>query len=318
MKRLLAGTAVVALCALWTTPILAEDTAQRPSTDVATEVARAQALRKAGNLQEAASSLAQLMLAAPDDARVVGEYGKVMAQEKRADDALAFLKRAVELQSNDWTLYSALGVAYDENNDPKNAALAYQHALALSPGQPSVLNNYGMSRMLAGDYTGAQSMFAQAQASGDPRIMNNAAMLAEIQTSRMPAAKPTPVKPQMTADAAPAKPTPPAPKYVPHTSAPVTATTLADATPTPATHTPAVTHAPAAMQTAATQTQVATGAPRTIVASNGSQVVMQAVPKDPLAGPVKARVIKPHHETTVASNKPAPVAPALRTAADTH
>lgn len=298
MKRLLAGTAVAALCALWTAPILADD-AQRPQTDVSTEVARAQALRKAGNLPEAASALAQLMMAAPDDARVVGEYGKVMAQEKRADDALAFLKRAVELQTNDWTLYSALGVAYDENNDPKNAAMAYQHALALSPGQPSVLNNYGMSRMLAGDYTGAQSMFAQAQASGDPRIMNNAAMLAELQTSRMPAAHTAPPKPQMTAYVAPAKPTAPAPKYVPHAAAPVTANELA-----------------AAPQTAPTQT--ATGAPRTIVASNGSQVVMQAVPKDPLAGPVKSKVVKPRHTTAVASNKAAPVAPALRTAADTH
>jgi Flp pilus assembly protein TadD len=305
MKRLLAGTAVAALCALWTAPILADD--QRPQTDVSTEIARAQALRKAGNLPEAASALAQLMMAAPDDARVVGEYGKVMAQEKRADDALAFLKRAVELQTNDWTLYSALGVAYDENNDPKNAAMAYQHALALSPGQPSVLNNYGMSRMLAGDYTGAQSMFAQAQASGDPRIMNNAAMLAELQTSRMPAVHTAPPKPQMTAYVAPA------PKYVPHAAAPVTANELAAATPSPA---PA-TRAPAAMQTASTQTPAATGAPRAIVASNGSQVVMQAVPKDPLAGPVKPKVIKPHH-TAVASNKPAPVAPALRTAADTH
>lgn len=308
MKRLLAGTAVVALCALWTAPILADD--QRPQTDVSTEVARAQALRKAGNLPEAASALAQLMMAAPDDARVVGEYGKVMAQEKRADDALAFLKRAVELQTNDWTLYSALGVAYDENNDPKNAAMAYQHALALSPGQPSVLNNYGMSRMLAGDYTGAQSMFAQAQASGDPRIMNNAAMLAELQTSRMPAAHTAPPKPQMTAYVAPAKPATPTPKYVPHAAAPVTANELT-ATTTP------VTHAPAATQTASTQTQTATGAPRAIVASNGSQVVMQAVPKDPLAGPVKPKVAKPHH-TAVAANKPAPVAPALRTAADTH
>ena len=46
-----------------------------------------------------------------------------------------FLNRAVELQSNDWTLYSALGVAYDETNDPARRARPYQRALALKPGE---------------------------------------------------------------------------------------------------------------------------------------------------------------------------------------
>ena len=37
-----------------------------------------------------------------------------MVQQGRPDDAHAFLKRATELKTNDWTLYSALGVAYDQ------------------------------------------------------------------------------------------------------------------------------------------------------------------------------------------------------------
>ena len=70
MKSLLAGTAALALCACWAASALADDAA-RPATDVATEFARAQTLRKAGNLPEAASALAQLMLVAPDDPRVM-------------------------------------------------------------------------------------------------------------------------------------------------------------------------------------------------------------------------------------------------------
>ncbi len=197
MKHLLAGTAALALCALWVPAATADDAPAQSTlkplpSDVNTEVAKAQALRRAGKLTEAASALAQLMLVAPDDARVVGEYGKVMAQEHRGEDALAFLTRAVELQPNDWTLYSALGVAYDENNNPKAAAGAYQRALALKPGDATVLNNYAMSKMLAGDMTGAQMLFAQTQGTSDPRVANNAAMLAEIEagTARRIAAPP--------------------------------------------------------------------------------------------------------------------------------
>ncbi|MBN9572092.1 MAG: hypothetical protein J0H30_13925, partial [Alphaproteobacteria bacterium] len=50
---------------------------------------------------------------------------------------------------NDWTLYSAIGMAYDQKDDFANSKLAYDRALLLAPGEPAVLNNYAMSRMLA-------------------------------------------------------------------------------------------------------------------------------------------------------------------------
>jgi Flp pilus assembly protein TadD len=285
MKRFLASTAVAALCAV--SGAQAGEDAPKPTTDVTTEIASAHALRQAGQYPQAASALAQIMMIAPDDVRVIGEYGKVMAQQNRGDDAVAFLKRATELDANDWTLWSALGVAYDESNDPKNAASAYQRALALKPGEPAVLNNYGMSRMLAGDMTGAQMMFAQARGTNDPKLTNNAAILAEIQTTRMPARStvpaPVPVKVQSMAEA----PRPAAPKPM------VTAST------------------PKPQQTATAPT--ATGAPRVLPLASNPTVVMQAVPKDPLAGPVKPRVMA--HKAVA---KPALPAPALRTAADTH
>ncbi|MGH6871511.1 MAG: tetratricopeptide repeat protein [Rhizomicrobium sp.] len=312
-KHLFAGAAVLALCAIWAPPVLADDdapaaSATAASPDVNSEIARAQALRKDGKLPEAASVLAQLMLVTPDDARIVGEYGKVMAEEKRGDDALAFLKRAVELNTNDWTLYSALGVAYDENNNPKDAAAAYQRALAMKPGEPTVLNNYAMSRLLAGDYTGAQMMFEQIQNSHDPRIANNAAMAAEIVASHVPAAsRPAASRPVARSQAVAA-----APKYTPPAAAPVKTQELALSAPHPA-----KTPSPAA-HAATSSTGGATAAPRAMVAADGSRVIMQAVPKDPLAGPVKPKAAPAPHRTAVASRKAIADAPALRTAADTH
>ncbi|MBV9330449.1 MAG: tetratricopeptide repeat protein [Alphaproteobacteria bacterium] len=148
-------------------------------TNLDDQIRRAQSLRAEGKYSEAVQSLGQLMLVAPDDARVVGEYGKVLAQEGRGADASAFLHRAVELNPNEWSYFSALGVAFDELGKPKDAQLAYQHALALKPGDPSVLNNYALSRMLAGDVSDAHQLMLQAKAAAgsDEKIDRNLALV---------------------------------------------------------------------------------------------------------------------------------------------
>lgn len=316
MDRLLARSAVIAFCALWAAGANAQGTNESaaPSADALTgpaatipqpsdqpgasdpdiaaviknlpanldgEIRRAQLLRAKGDYKDAARSLSQLMIVAPDDARIVGEFGKVMAQEGRSADALAFLKRAIELQPGDWTLYSALGVAYDQTDDHSHARAAYQHALALKPGDPTVLNNYAVSRMLAGDLDGAQRLIAQAQAGGGdfPKIGNNVAMLASM---RSPVAAYSP--PPSFAVNAPAG----TPRSIVHVSS----------LPSPA------------------------AGP---VVGTNSQVVMQKVPVDPLAGPVATRTPKtPHKLAATHPKKPklalkdtAP-APSLRTAAQVN
>src|SRR6185312_2268229 len=67
------------------------------------DIRQAQLDRTAGHLDAATKALAQMMLVYPDDPRVVGEYGKVLAQQGRSQDAVSFLKRATELQPGDWT-----------------------------------------------------------------------------------------------------------------------------------------------------------------------------------------------------------------------
>ena len=309
MTRLLA--AGLALCALWATSCAAEPAADAAApqsaqstknlpTDLTGEVRRAQELRREGHFQEAAAALSQMMLVAPDDARVVGEYGKTLAQEGRAQDALAFLKRAVELQPNDWTLYSALGVAYDESNDSNNAKLAYQHALSLKPGDPSVLNNYAMSRMLAGDLGGAQAMLAQAQSAGgsDPRIANNMAMVADLAGSKPSAHVRVATSTQM---------------------APVKAPQVVISAPLPPPTAPQMVATGAPKSVVAVASAPRQGAPTTL--AQNPQVVMQRVPFDPLAGPVKTAVKSPRAPRKLAmATKPAAKTPApiLRTAADTN
>jgi Flp pilus assembly protein TadD len=218
MRRLLLSrVAVIALVGVWAascstmdslTPgkqAAAKPAAQTPSTEdiaalakadaptlaanIDTGVQKAKQQRAAGDLNGSAHTLSQLMLVAPDDPRVVSEYGKVMVGRGRSDDAIAFLKRALELSPDDWTLYSAIGIAYDQKSEFADSKLAYDRALQLKPGDPSILNNYAMSRMLAGDLSDAQRLIAEANASGsaDPKIAHNVELMASLVKGANPA-----------------------------------------------------------------------------------------------------------------------------------
>jgi Flp pilus assembly protein TadD len=222
------------------------------TTDIASNVRQAQQKRLAGQYDAAIGILSQLMLVASDDPRVIGEYGKTLAEKGRAQDAVQFLTRATELQPTEWSYYSALGVAYDQVGDPASARLAYEHALQLKPGEPSTLNNYALSRMLANDPIMARELIARAQAAGgasDPKIARNIALVNNL-------------APKPDAVAAEQKVTAPEQTAV---STPVTPPMPVSSSPLP----PAAQNVPAAQQPA----------PR---------VVMQPVPVDPLAGPVKS------------------------------
>lgn len=195
MDRQFTRNVAIAVCAIWAAgcgaagaqsaanPVADADSASAnlPAT-LDGEIARAHMLRTKGNYADAAKALAQLMLVAPDNPQVVGEYGKTLTQEGRPQEAVPFLKRALELQANDWTVYSALGVAYDQIDDHAKARQEYEQALALRPGAPEILNNYAVSRMLAGDLDGAQKLLAQASAAdgSNDKIANNLALLASM------------------------------------------------------------------------------------------------------------------------------------------
>jgi Flp pilus assembly protein TadD len=270
---LLIGTALSA-CSTFTsgTSSDAKQAAAKPAAsgktlaaDLDGQIVNAQAMRAQGDYQGATKILSQLMLVAPDNARVVGEYGKNLVQQGRAKEALDFLKRAVELSPGDWSLYSASGVAYDQNGQYAAAKVAYQQALTLRPGNAAVLNNFALSRMQAGDLSGAHQLLAQAQAAGgaDPKIASNVALLASL--SPTPAAVSAPVK---TAAAAPMM------------SAPK---------------------------------PVAVAAARNTAPKQADTVMMEQIPIDSKAGPVKVATGAPHKlvkETpTVAMAAHAPKAP---------
>lgn len=173
----------------------AANSALLPNADVSVFVAQAQRARKSGDLPTAIKVLSQLVLVAPDDARVLGEYGKALAAYGRSDDAIAFLDRAIQLQAGDWTLYSAQGVAYDQEGKYQSAQLSYARALELKPGEVAVINNDALSHMQAGDYAGAEDLLNRVSRDSPDyaRISNSVALLQKLK----PAAPAAAAGPQM-------------------------------------------------------------------------------------------------------------------------
>ncbi len=177
----------------------AKDAAQ-PAVTLDDSIQQARLLRLAGAYPEAIKHLSQVMMVASDDPRVISEYGKTLASMGRASDAVNFLTRAQQLQPGDWTVYSALGVAYDQTGDQKSAQANYEQALKLKPEEPSVLSNYALSRMLAKDPEMARKLVARAEqagGAGDAVINRNIAMVRSLapesaapQVAQAPAAAP--------------------------------------------------------------------------------------------------------------------------------
>jgi Flp pilus assembly protein TadD len=237
----------------------AKDSKTAPAESLDDSIRQARMLRLAGSYPEAIKHLSQLMMVAADDSRVVSEYGKTLTAMGRAQEAVNFLTRAEQLEPSDWTIQSALGVAYDQLGNQKDAATAYDHALTLKPDEPSVLSNYALSRLLAKDPEGARKLAARAESAGgasDPMIARNIAMVKDVapQDAQV-ASTPAPVT-QAAARVAAPRPLMPAPVTVATNNA--------------------VIDAPAAPQ------------------ARDNRVVMQAIPVDPLAGPVNLHMPAPH------------------------
>jgi Flp pilus assembly protein TadD len=286
--------------------------------DIDNALRQARAARAAGDLEGAAKTLSQLVLMAPDDPMVLGEYAKTLIARGRSGDALAFLERAIELRPADWSLFSALGVAYDQKGDYQAAQASYGRALALKPGEPTVLSNSALSHMQSGDLEGAEKLLMQAAQSGAefPRIAGNLALMRSLKNSnpqpaaaKAPAsapvaAAPAAVPPNGAAETAPL----PAPKALQQSGEPASLTSSVQDQPAAL---PKI--LPAAPVTSPMQADGASSSSLQRLKTDPS-VRMQAVPADAEGGPVAPTPLAVKKAASPAEPGQAAAAPVLRRA----
>lgn len=103
---------------------------------------------------------------------------------------LATIERAQTPDRPDWRLVSAQGAILDQLGRATEARGKYRDALDLQPNEPSILSNLGMSYVLTGDLKTAETYLrsAVAQPTADSRVRQNLALVVGLQ-GRFPEAE---------------------------------------------------------------------------------------------------------------------------------
>ncbi|KRB58558.1 pilus assembly protein TadD [Rhizobium sp. Root708] len=147
-------------------------------------------LRMQGRDAQALAVMQQVAIANPADRNVLAAYGKAQAAAGQLQQALDTIGRAQTPDRPDWRLISAEGAILDQLGRSAEARQRYRDALNIQPNEPSILSNLGMSYVLTGDLRTAETYLRQAaaQPSADSRVRQNLALAVGLQ-GRFPEAE---------------------------------------------------------------------------------------------------------------------------------
>jgi Flp pilus assembly protein TadD len=155
----------------------------RHPEDKSLALALARDLRYAGEAPVAADVVQQAIARSGRDPALVAELGKAWLASGRQGLALKTLEEATTLAPGDWDVHSAYGVALDGSDRYAEAQAAYARALVLSPDNPVVLNNLGLSQAMAGKLDDAVATLKKAedQPQASLQVRQNLALLLTLQ-----------------------------------------------------------------------------------------------------------------------------------------
>jgi len=140
-------------------------------------------LRHAGKFDDARRLLEEALARLGPNPRLLLEKGKDEIGLSRADLAVQTLEIAAQAAPSDWEVPATRAIALDRLGRTDEAAVQYQAALALNPGNADTLNNYALSRALAGHIAEGLALLRQAVAlpGSGPRVRENLAFLESLQ-----------------------------------------------------------------------------------------------------------------------------------------
>ncbi|TAU50868.1 tetratricopeptide repeat protein [Rhizobium ruizarguesonis] len=158
--------------------------------DPVTGVNYANLLRMNGRDTQALAVMQQVAIANPGDRNVLAAYGKAQAAAGQFQQALDTIGRAQTPDRPDWKLVSAQGAILDQMGRASDARQRYRDALDIQPNEPSILSNLGMSYVLTGDLRTAETYLrsAASQPTADSRVRQNLALVVGLQ-GRFPEAE---------------------------------------------------------------------------------------------------------------------------------
>lgn len=156
---------------------------QRNPNDKTAGLNYANLLRMNGKNDQAFAVMQQVVIRNPNDNDVLAAYGKAQAAAGQLQPALDTISRAERPDRPDWRLKSAQGAILDQLGRSEEARLKYREALDLNPNDPSILSNLGMSYVLTKDLKTAETYLrkAVAQPGADSSVRQNLALVVGLQ-----------------------------------------------------------------------------------------------------------------------------------------
>lgn len=136
-------------------------------------------MRYANSPGDAVNILNNALKIHPGNVQLLAERGKAYAALGNTELALEDITIASTGNAADWSTHSARGIILDRLGRQSEAAEAYNRALAISPGNPIILNNLALNLALAGHHVEAVDTLQRASQHPDAntQIRQNLSLL---------------------------------------------------------------------------------------------------------------------------------------------
>ena len=151
--------------------------------DKATAMTYARALHALDQNAQAVAVLQGLAIQNPEDMKVLGAYGKALADNGQLGEAMNILEKAHTPERPDWSVLSTQGSVADQLGQHDTAREYYGAALKIRPNDPTILSNLGLSYALSRQLPLAEETLLRAahQPSADYRVRQNLALVLALQ-----------------------------------------------------------------------------------------------------------------------------------------
>ncbi len=143
----------------------------------------ARVLRAIGSSSRATEVTSQAMTLKPGDVELTMVFAQANLDQGKAEEAALALARAEAGGQGDWRFLSIIGVTMDSLDQHASAQDYYRKALNLSPENPKILANLGLSYALEGKPGLAEQTLRQAIAlpGADSRVTQNLIVVLGVQ-----------------------------------------------------------------------------------------------------------------------------------------
>lgn len=133
------------------------------------QISLADDLRKLGDTAKATSIYDMVLKKDPNNPAATEGKGLALMQQGDMDGAVQILLKLAQTDKASWRTYNAVGIIAASKQSPAAAKPYFEQALAMSPNNPSILNNIGLSQAMSHEFDSANATLTQAATLATPR-----------------------------------------------------------------------------------------------------------------------------------------------------